>query len=234
MIIKNSYRAFYTTVVQCKKCNDVCPGVIRNSSQEGWPPRGFYTEGQPRQIDFLIVGMNPGHPLDDEFERYAGKKPRDLVDAEMDIMRSRIVALTTGSPIRINDSIIPKTKVKFQNILIKRMQVALDCAPDKVFLRCALTNLVKCSTIQERTPRIEEAKKVCYETFFLEEVRLFPALRAIIALGDVVEEFLSPRLVALQRNIGRRIVLLPLPHPSGQCPTEAAETLRERITNLGD
>jgi uracil-DNA glycosylase len=56
--------------VHCMNCQMDCKNVMKDLSG-GIPPRGFYFKNFPVKI--LIVGKNPGHPLENESKRYKGK-----------------------------------------------------------------------------------------------------------------------------------------------------------------
>src|SRR5687767_3641671 len=74
---------FYASVVDCRNTAQQCPGTITNPST-GHAPRGFYFEGTPGDVDLLIVGKNPGHPIGAELGgAYRNLSPNKLAARAM-------------------------------------------------------------------------------------------------------------------------------------------------------
>jgi hypothetical protein len=84
----NTVLSFYETVVSCTNTVIDCPNTV-NDPSTGWPPRGFYTEGQPKHISLFLVAKNPGHPLQSEQGMYYNRTVREIVQEHMALV-SRI------------------------------------------------------------------------------------------------------------------------------------------------
>ena len=51
------------------RCNLNCKNIIKDLNT-AWVPRGFYCSNSAEKISILIVGKNPGHPLEIEKKKY--------------------------------------------------------------------------------------------------------------------------------------------------------------------
>src|SRR5690349_19135833 len=80
-------RAFslYVGCMNCENTIAQCPGVWKDIPL-GVPPRGFRFEAVP--IKVLVVGKNPGHPLEGERDRFIGLTGAALLNTYRDFQGS--------------------------------------------------------------------------------------------------------------------------------------------------
>jgi len=192
---------FYETVVSCENSDKNCPNTVNNLNS-GNPPRGFYTEGKPKDIVLLLVAKNPGHPLKEEQKMYCQLPPREIVQTHIEFIRNIFQRHHTfGSSDR--------RSLTFHKNLFRYMSYFLDIPEDEVFQQCAYTNLVKCSSIGERDNLRIATMRECFQNHLVREIELFNP-NAIIAFGREVYNFLS-------RDAVKRLHLKPvvyIKHPS--------------------
>lgn len=62
-----SLRVFYEQVISCERN---CEGIICDRPDQGYLPCGYFTEGEPEDVELAIVGLNPGQPYEDSIELY--------------------------------------------------------------------------------------------------------------------------------------------------------------------
>ncbi|HEX9945837.1 MAG TPA: uracil-DNA glycosylase family protein [Thermoanaerobaculia bacterium] len=204
---------FYATVVSCANTVCECPNTV-NDPARGWVPRGFYFEGRPWDVDLLIVGKNPGHPIAvEKTGLYSDLSPAALATTAFALAGQ----FFCGNP--------PVAKGEQRNEVFHRNLTEyickfLDIQPSEIFQRCAVTNLVKCSTVGEQDRFRAKTKKECFAKHFVREVQ-FLEPRVILALGREVEKFLCQRRIKKQH--GRPVVYVK--HPSYYYSTLSKEAI---------
>lgn len=174
---------FYASIVSCSNTTLQCPRTI-NQPGSGHAPRGFYFEGTPGDVDLLVVGKNPGHPIGAELDgAYRSMPATDLAVRAIQIAGQHFVSNADLNPSE-------QRSTTFHRNLLRYLSYFLDIPIDEVFRRCAYTNLVKCSTIgeQDRLPLV--TMRQCYAQHLLREV-VFLRPKVIVALGREVERFLK-------------------------------------------
>jgi uracil-DNA glycosylase len=133
-------------------------------------------------VKILVVSKNPGHPLKGEPEKYIDRSGNDLLDAYRE-----------HQDVTYNN--LEKTKDKslvFHKNLFRYISFFLDIPNnvDSIYENMAHTNLVKCSTIGERDRLDKTTKKICFEKYLLDEIRLLQP-KVLLALGGEVATFLN-------------------------------------------
>lgn len=172
---------FYSEVVNCKNSKEMCPGIIKDV-KKGCPPRGFYTQGVPGDIAIMVVGKNPGHVLDNERSMYIGESSEGIVRKQFNLIGSIFESTYKGAS---GDS----RSLRFQKNLLRYLAYFLDIQKENVFKKCALTNLVKCSTVGEQDKLSRAAISQCYQKYLRKEIDYLKP-RVILALGREVEQSL--------------------------------------------
>lgn len=188
---------FYADVVRCSNSTERCPGIIKDA-QNGCPPRGFYTQGNPGDISIMVVGKNPGHVLAKERSMYIGESPEGIVQKQFDFIGSIFESTYSGSS---GDS----RSLRFQKNLLRYLAYFLDMSEKDVFKKCVLTNIVKCSTIGEQDKLSSRTLSECFNKYLLKEIELFRP-KVILALGREVETYL--------KTAGVELPVIYIKHPS--------------------
>ena len=172
-------RNLYVECMNCQNTDVHCPGIWKDIAK-GIPPRGFYFQKVP--VKLLVVGKNPGHPLSGESKFYAGRTGRDLLNAHREFQERYL-----PGPNSFREPPTP-----FHENLFRYLSFFLDIPEDEIFLYAARTNLVKCSTLDERAKfrSIKVTVEECYRKYFLFELQIFQP-KVILALGREVEKFLK-------------------------------------------
>jgi len=173
---------FYASVVSCPNSNEICPGIVKDVKR-GCPPRGFYTQGAPGDISIMIVGKNPGHVLDNERVLYLGQTPKGIVKIQSDFIGSIFKSTYQGNS---GDN----RSLRFQKNLLRYLSFFLDIPAKDVFKKCALTNMVKCSTVGEQDRLNNRTLSQCFQKHLIREIEFFKP-KVILALGREVEKFLK-------------------------------------------
>lgn len=97
----------------------------------------------------------------------------------------------------------------------------LNVSAREVFSKCAITNLVKCSTHGEQDLLRRQTIRECFTRHFCEELKFYSNVRVLIAFGKEVYKALTRP--ELQTKHGKRVIYLK--HPSYHYRRE----LEERI-----
>ncbi|RCJ19410.1 hypothetical protein A6V25_27075 [Nostoc sp. ATCC 53789] len=148
------------------------------------PPRGFYTEINPEDIQVMLVGKNPGRIINAEIAYYRGS-PKDIAQKHIDWNRG----LFTGNVITKPGE---KRSLVFHQNILNYMSTILDVAQSEVFRYCVQTNIVKCSTVGEQDKLEKKTINNCFSCHFMREIEFFNP-KVIIAFGREVENFLQSR-----------------------------------------
>jgi len=173
----------FRSVVACPLS---CSEIVRDHHTN--IPRGFFTQAeQGDTIQLLIVGLNPGQPMKNEKGLYVGMSADEMVKTHLQHVES---AFLSGRG---------KT---FHRRLISWIEEVLDKPKDQVFRSVVYTNLVKCTTPNNRKPSFE-LSKICYGQHLQREISFWRP-QVVVALGAACSDLL--------RKL--RVDHLQLPHPS--------------------
>jgi uracil-DNA glycosylase len=158
----------------------VCTDV-RNSPDEGYPPRGFYTAATG-PVRILVVGKNPGHILPHEAARYTGKPAAEVARAHLGFAGATFEGAQHAEPVSSRSTM-------FHRRLRRYLVTVLGVAEDDVFKHAAYTNLVKCSTADEQARLHAGTMRECFARHLQREIAFFVPV-ALLALGGEVAHFL--------------------------------------------
>ena len=173
----------YRGVVNCPlSCND----IRRDTSTH--IPRGFYTRASVGDaIDLMLIAINPGQPMKSEINIYASLTPMQQVKRHLNFASKAFKA--------------PYGKT-FHKRLVKWISDILNIGEEVVFNRVVYTNLVKCTTPNNKTPQKHTAR-ICYRHHLSKEIRIWNP-RMIVALGEAADKYLC--CLGIEHHF--------LPHPS--------------------
>jgi Uracil DNA glycosylase superfamily len=195
-----SLAEFYAPVCGCAQ---KCTG-IKNCKTDGWVPRGFYTEYNPKNpILLMAVCRNPGHPLSIEMVSYQNSSC-STETAERHLAFSRDVFYGLG-----NSAEDARRKTVFHRNLIRYLKFFLDVPECDVFKVAAYTNLVKCSTLGLQDRLHTETVSQCFDQHFRREVDYFNP-RVLLAFGREVENYLKKAKKENHHNLP----IVYIKHPS--------------------
>jgi uracil-DNA glycosylase len=172
----------YSAVVGCPFS---CTGIIRDLDTN--IPRGFFTEANTGdRITIMVVGINPGQPMETEKGIYDQSTDKDKANTHFSFARKAY----TGAG---------KT---FHRRLLAWLSEILEKKPEEVFREVVYTNLVKCTTPNNKMPS-KELSKTCFAQNLQKEILFWRPL-VIVALGNTCDDILSELGIDHMR----------LPHPS--------------------
>jgi uracil-DNA glycosylase len=172
----------YSAVVGCPL---FCAGIIRDLDTN--IPRGFFTEANAgNRITLMVVGINPGQPMESEKRIYNQSTDKDKANAHINFARKSY----SGEG---------KT---FHRRLLAWLSEILEKKPEEVFREVVYTNLVKCTTPNNKMPS-KDLSKTCFIQNLQKEI-LFWNPRVVVALGNTCDDMLSELGIDHMR----------LPHPS--------------------
>ena len=134
----------------------------------------------------MVIGINPGQPMESEKGIYNQLTDKDKADAHFTFARKAY----TGAG---------KT---FHRRLLGWLSEILEKNPEEVFKEVVYTNLVKCTTPRNKMPS-KDLGMTCYNQNLQKEILFWNPL-LLVALGNTCDEFLSALKIEHMR----------LPHPS--------------------
>lgn len=215
--------SLYEPTVSCQNSVDQCPKTI-NYPQDGFAPRGFFTLGDSLDIAILIIAKNPGHPIGPEKKGlYQGKTPEELVRTVVGFARS----VFDGSAVLEPED---RPSERFHQNLSRYLSYFLDVPKERAFEQCAFTNLVKCSSINERDNLHPKTVSECFQRHLARELEFYSP-KVILALGREVESALKQR----SHPKSMAIPILYIKHPSyyyrSDKEAEILASLKERIVH---
>ncbi|TAL53837.1 uracil-DNA glycosylase family protein [Pandoraea sp.] len=208
--------AFYGSICDCSCTSHDCPGTFKSPST-GSPPRGFYTKAKPGFVDLLAVCKNPGHTLPDEKQLYRGLNGFEIASAHMEYAEE-----TFRREHDINAQ--ARRSTRFHKNLVRYLSYFLDVPEENVFERAVYTNLVKCSTPDERARLDPRAMSKCFESHFARELDFFKP-RVLLACGREVERFLNSE----KTRCVHRLPVIYVKHPSYYYRRENEQPILEKI-----
>jgi uracil-DNA glycosylase len=210
--MNKKFKPFYIKVMNCTCSRSECP-QSRKDFKSGWaPPRGF-NPCKSNTANILVVGKNPGHPLEKEIPFYKGKRGENLLKAkeEWDSFKCETMlpsikdrSLKYHKNLRRYLRYFLELSKKLETYKEYHTSYSLD-HEKKISEHVAFTNLFKCSTKCERE-RIKDASfENCYKKYFKEEIKLIRP-QCILALGKEVTKFLKSKQL--------EVPLISIRHPS--------------------
>ena len=183
---KQKIQTLYSEVTQCPLA---CAG-IRNDQKNGVIPRSFYIRSAPRNIEVLIVGKNPGHAPAWESEIVAATNPRDRAQRHLEL----VAELFEGKR---------SVGTSFHANLIRRVAgiLGVESTFKAVFSKSALTTLVKCESIGDKTKSLPAAtRNTCAYRYLLNEIEILRPIY-LIALGGEAYNYLTSRKFAAEHGL---------------------------------
>jgi uracil-DNA glycosylase len=203
-------RSFYIKVMNCTYTKCQCSHAWKDFS-EGVVPRGFRA-CTSNTVKILVVGKNPGHPLEGETDFYKGKKGEDLFKAKekWDSERYKLIQTTNDPSLKYHINLI--RYLRYFLGLSKKLETYKGYKKNyvqdhetEISEQVAFTNLFKCSMVHEQEKIKNASFDICYQKYFMREIGLIKP-QAILALGDEVAKFLKKKQL--------KVPLVSIKHPS--------------------
>ncbi|QQS04461.1 MAG: hypothetical protein IPK50_19550 [Fibrobacterota bacterium] len=183
-------RLFYGEVLAC---NLGCQGIVRDP-QRGFMPRGMWYYGNLRECELLVIGKNPGHPAFCETGLYKDQS-KWLQNYEKFILTNVISENANFTSFHIR--------------LYRYIEYILSCKQSGIWDRCAMTNLVKCSTLGEQDRLKMNTVMKCGNTWLAKEIEILGAKR-ILCLGNEAYD----GMVSLLGSSSIKANVAKIKHPS--------------------
>ena len=183
---------FYTKVVNCPLSASECPLAVKDFST-GDIPRGFSYVDQVNP-EILVVRKNPGHADKTEKAYYKGRTGKALFEAVMQYKKDRrggkVRRSRNSNRFRLNELRYLLFVLGYHEQLrpFKSFKVRQN-EERSLAKRAFFTNLFKCSTENEQAKIPSSAFSVCYQRYFLDELRRIRP-KVILAAGNEVSHFL--------------------------------------------
>ena len=195
---------FYGTIVGCPLS---CTGILRDETSN--IPRGFYTQAKPGDIiTLMVVGINPGQVMSDEINLYANPDPKEKARIHLQFA-DRVYTNNAGK--------------RFHKRLLNWLSNILQKPQEVVFQETVYTNLVKCTTPNNKMPSLEVGR-TCFSQNFQRELNFWKP-KAVIALGVHCDSLLTK--LGIPHDF--------LPHPSHHETRDYHLPFCEKIrSTLGD
>jgi len=201
--------------INCMNCKISCKNILKDT-HNGIPPRGFYYKNIP--IKILIIGKNPGHPLNNETYEFKNKTGADL------FLSYRKYQDNLYSNIFLNK----EKSTTFHKNLFKYISFFLDIPNDikEIYKYAAHTNLLKCSTINEQQllRGCKEAVDACFNKYLLSEIEYLQP-KILLALGKEVYNYLNKYKKKLN------IPIIYIRHPSYYYKEDEEKEILIKIKN---
>ena len=200
-----SVNSLYIPVVSCPLN---CDGIVRDARTH--IPRGFFTlarEGQP--IKLFVVAQNPGQPWGAQINAYAKLNPEQKVRQQFQLVR---------------DAMIGDERRTFQVRLAAWLSTILSVPERNVFEHVVYSNVVKCTTPNNRKP-LQTLAQTCASRHLSRELDFWqPAIT--VGLGGAASSYLSKLGIKHES----------MPHPSNrECKVDndrLIERLRIKIHSI--
>jgi len=183
--------------MNCSHGRSECPQAWK-SLCTGWVPRGF-SPCKSSETRILVVGKNPGHPLEGETPYYKNKKGEALLAAKekWGIEWRKRVKDTNDNSLKFHKNLRRylryflglSAKLETYHEYVQGYSIKHEKEIDKFV---AFTNIFKCSTECEQERIKYDSFNICYTKFFIQEVQLIKP-QLILALGNEVTNFLKSK-----------------------------------------
>lgn len=163
-------------------CNLGCEGV-RNEPENGIMGRSYYCPSNPADIQLLLVSKNPGIGPAQERERYKPLDAKERVKSHHEFVRDRFKG---------NNDLITS---KYHQNIIEWVSIILGVKPthDEVFRRAAMTAMVKCESLEDKTkPMPKETIVSCANMHLIKEIEVIQP-KYLLALGGEAFRFLTSK-----------------------------------------
>lgn len=196
--------------MNCAYRKNECPQAWKDNST-GLVPRAF-SPCLSNTVKLLVVAKNPGHPLNDETNRFKGKRGEALLKAkeEWDSERFKLIQMTNDNSLKYHKNL--RRYVRYFLDISKRLETYAEYQDKynqdhekEISQHVAVTNLFKCSTTCEREKIRKSSFDVCYRKYFCREMELIKP-QAVLALGSEVSNYL--------RNMQLKVPVVSIKHPS--------------------
>jgi DNA polymerase len=183
---------------EVSSCRLACAGVS-NDPDQGIIGRGYYCRTNPANVTLLLVSKNPATSRPDEERRYArcseGERVAEHQRFTLDLFNGRE---RVGSRYHAN--------------ILRWVATILGVRPteEDVFSRTAMTALVKCHSLSDKTQSLpRQTSDCCFGRFLIREIEaLRPAM--LLALGKEPYDY----LVRHEVRALHRLPVAYLQHPS--------------------
>lgn len=175
---------------QVTTCKDGCYG-IRNEPNNGVIGRSFYCPFETNNVSLLMVSKNPGIGHFKEKEMYAPLSGEQRVSSHGKYVKSRF---------RGTNNLI--TSTYHQNIL-EWLSIILGVEPthDAVFRKSAMTAMVKCESLADKTATMPSNTILnCTEKFLFKEIEAIKP-KFLLALGREAFKFLTLKNVIVRHGL---------------------------------
>jgi DNA polymerase len=190
------FNILYASVMTCASG---CDGV-RNDPVNGYGGRSFYCRAEHSGVEILLVSKNPGQCHPDEAKIYAPLNGPERVRVHEDFVRN---CFTGGNALVTS---------RYHANIIRWVSIILGVpeAPDEVFSRAVLTQLVKCESAGHKTDSLpNHTKDACADRYLYREIELLRP-KYLLALGSEAYKYLARADVADKH----RLPVGELYHPS--------------------
>ena len=168
-------------------CNDKCAG-IRNEPKNGVIGRSYYCPYNPKNVSLLMVSKNPGIGHIKEKRMYKMMSGKKRVHAHEDFIRARFEGRNDLITSRYHENIL-----SWVSIILD-----VEASHEAVFKKSALTALVKCESISDKTVTLPKSTiSNCSGKFLFRELEVIQP-SYLLALGREAYSFLeSPKIKRL-------------------------------------
>lgn len=193
--------------MNCNCGKSECPQALK-SFRTGWVPRGFSPHNSSR-TKILVVGKNPGHPLEGETSFYKNKKGEVLLSAreKWSIEWLKRLKNTNDNSLKYHKNL--RRYLRYFLDLSAKLEQYDEYKPgtgeNAIKKAVSFSNLFKCSTECEQEKIKDNSFGVCYEKYFIREIELIKP-QIILALGNEVSKYLKRKQLS--------IPLVSIKHPS--------------------
>jgi DNA polymerase len=184
---------------QVSSCSQNCES-IRNEPENGIMGRSYYCPYNTEDVTLLMVSKNPGIGKPIEADLYKLLSPIQRVTAHEKFVMDRFEG---------RNNIITS---KYHKNILEWVSIILDVAPnhDAVFSKAAMTAMVKCQSVSDKTAKLPPSTvEACTNRFLFQEIeQIKPKL--LLALGSEAYRFLNKPQIRERHSLP----IAELYHPS--------------------
>jgi Uracil DNA glycosylase superfamily len=160
-------------------CNNKCAD-IRNDPTNGVIGRSYYCPYSPSNVSLLMISKNPGIGSIEEKRMYKPMSGEERVHAHEKFVRARFEGRNNLIKSRYHENIL-----SWVSIIL-----GVEASHEAVFKKSALTALVKCESIPDKTATLPESTiSKCSVNFLFKELDVIQP-SYLLALGGEAYSFL--------------------------------------------
>jgi len=192
------------------------------------PPRGWAGGLDPEKVHFIVVTLNPGHPMQEEILKFKRFSPGQKLGQKEANYLYKFATDTFKNPDIRSDGRNTVFHRKMKEYIVEALVYCNLVSRREAYCKWLdyvwLTDLFKCSTIIEAGPNIPKILRDHCRQHLIKEINYFNP-KAIIAMHSKARDDLK-RIPQIRKKV------VYFRHPSNGGPTIYSETFKHQLQEL--